>query len=137
MFLLDTNVVSELRRRDKVDANVLRWAVDIPDVHLYLSSVTILEIELGVLLRERKDARQGAIFRSWLQNQILPDFDGRILPVDVFVAQRCAHLHVPNPRSVHDAMIAATALVHGMTVVTRNVADFESTGVQVFDPWNT
>jgi len=84
---------------------------------------------------ERRDPRQGAELRVWLDSQVLPAFEGRILPIDRNVAIRCASLHVPNPRSFRDSLIAATALVHGMTVVTRNVADFEPTGVAVLNPW--
>jgi len=84
---------------------------------------------------ERRDPAQGAILRSWLDDHVLPAFADRVLPVDVVVAQRCASLHVPDPRSDRDALIAATAMVHGMTVVTRNVADFEPTGVRILNPW--
>lgn len=135
MFVLDTNLVSELRRAEKAHKRVLAWAASIPLASFYLSSITVLELELGTLLMGRKDAAQGAILRTWIDRQVLPRFEGRILAVDTAVALRCAALHVPNPRAERDALIAATALVHGMTVVTRNVADFEATGVRIFNPW--
>lgn len=137
MFVLDTNVVSELRkvRLGKANAQVARWADTVDAVTLYISAITVLELELGVLLVERSDARQGRALRIWLDNHVLPEFADRILPVDTAVAQRCARLHVPDPRAERDALIAATALVHGMTVVTRNVNDFAATGVKLLDPW--
>jgi hypothetical protein len=135
MFLLDTNVVSELRRLDKADGGVLAWAGAMPVASFFLSAISILEIELGVLLIERRDDTQGAILRAWVDNQVLPRFAGRILAVDTTVAQRCARLHVPDPRAERDALIAATAMVHGLTVVTRNIGDFEQMGVPVLNPW--
>jgi len=137
-FLLDTNVVSELRRGKvgKADANVVAWAAAADPAVLFLSVVTVLELERGVLLVERRDARQGAALRRWLEDQVLPAFDGRVLPIDTVVARRCAALHVPDPRGERDALIAATAIVGGLTVVTRNVADFEGTGAKLIDPWN-
>lgn len=137
MFLLDTNVVSELRKSKSglVDKHVKAWEAGIPAVSQFVSVMTILELETGILRMERRDPAQGAILRAWFDQAVLPAFAGRILTVDTAVAQRCAALHVPDPRSDRDAMIAATALVHGMTVVTRNVADFETTGVAVLDPW--
>ena len=135
MFLLDTNVISELRRPDKADRNVVDWAGAIPAANFFLSAISILEIELGALLIARRDAAQGAVLRAWIDDQILPRFEGRILAVDTAVAQKCARLHVPDPQAERDALIAATALVHGLTVVTRNVADFESTGAAVLNPW--
>lgn len=137
MFVLDTNVVSELRkiRLGRADENVAQWADSVDAMALYLSAITVQELEMGVLLAERRDPAQGAIFRTWFDHHVLPAFSGRILPVDTAVAQRCASLHVPDPRPVMDSLIAATALVHGMTVVTRNVADFQSFGVPILDPW--
>jgi toxin FitB len=137
MFLLDTNVISELRRPDKANRNVIAWASAIPAASFFLSAISILEIELGALLIARKDAAQGAVLRTWIDDQILPRFEGRFLAVDTVVAQRCAHLHVPNPRGERDALIAATAMVHGLTVVTRNVADFEPIGVTLLNPWQS
>ena len=138
MFLLDTNVVSELRkiRLGKADAQVAHWADSVDATDLYLSVISIQELEIGVLLAERRDPSQGAVFRAWLNAHVLPAFIGRILVIDTAVAQRSARLHVPDPRPVRDALIAATALVHGMTTVTRNVADFEPTGVSILNPWN-
>ena len=138
MFVLDTNVVSELRkvRAGKSDVKVARWADGVNAIELYVSSITILELETGVLLKERRDPVQGAILRTWMDNHVLPEFSGRVLPVDTEVARRCARLHVPDPRAQRDALIAATALVHGMTMVTRNLADFEPTGVKLVNPWN-
>src|ERR1700758_4594979 len=103
MFLLDTNVISELRRPDKADHNVVAWASKIPATEFFLSAISILEIELGALLIARKDAAQGEVLRAWIDNQILPRFEGRILAVDTIMAQRCAHLHVPDPRAERDA----------------------------------
>ena len=136
-FLLDTHMVSELRkiRHGKADRRVAQWADGVDAGDLFLSVVTVQEIEIGVLLAERRDPKQGAILRNWLARQVLPAFEGRILAIDTAIAQRSARLHVPNPRPVRDGLIAATALVHGMTVVTRNVADFEPTGVAVLNPW--
>lgn len=137
MYVLDTNVLSELRkvRLGKANVNVAAWSESVDAADLFLSAITIMELELGVLSIERKDATQGAVLRRWLERQVLPEFSERILPVDTAVAQRCARLHVPNKRNERDALIAATALVHGMTVVTRNVADFEPSGVAIANPW--
>jgi predicted nucleic acid-binding protein len=135
MFLLDTNVVSELRVPKRADINVLAWASSQPVAAQFLSSITVLELELGVLRMERKDAAQGAVLRTWLDGQVLPQFAGRVLAFDQSVALRCAKLHVPDPRAERDAVIAATALVHGMTVVTRNTDDFVLTGVSLLNPW--
>lgn len=138
MFILDTNVVSELRkiRVGKADPQVERWADSVDAGSLHLSAITILELEIGILQLERKDPRQGSVLRTWFDTLVLPEFNGRVFPVDTAVARRCAHLHVPDPRAERDALIAATALVHGMTVVTRNLADFEATGVPLLNPWN-
>lgn len=137
MFLLDTNIISELRKAKsgKADKNVVAWANSVSATSLYLSVITILELETGILLLERRDSAQGAMLRSWLNTHVLPAFSERVIVVDTAVAQCCAKLHVPDPRSDRDAMIAATAIVHGMTMVTRNVDDFKATGVEILNPW--
>ena len=137
MYLLDTNVVSEMRKGQshKADMNVIEWAGSVPAASLFLSVVSVLEIEIGVLLAERRDPAQGSVLRSWLNLRVMSAFAGRILPVDTAVARRCARLHVPSRRSDRDALIAATAMVHGMAVVTRNVSDFAPTGVEIVNPW--
>ena len=137
MYVLDTNVVSELRKvkAGKADVNVAAWTATVDAASLFISAITVMELEMGVLQIERRDAGQGAMLRSWLDHHVMPEFSGRVLPIDSIVAQRCARLHVPDRRAERDALIAATALVHGMTVVTRNVADFIATGVTMCDPW--
>lgn len=137
MFLLDTNVVSELRkvRAGRADGHVAAWADSVDAADLYLSVISVQELEIGVLLAERRDSAQGAVFRAWLDGHVLRAFAGRILAVDTAIAQRSARLHVPDPRPLRDGLIAATALVHGLTVVTRNVADFAPTGVPTLNPW--
>ncbi|MCV9966904.1 type II toxin-antitoxin system VapC family toxin [Pararhizobium sp. BT-229] len=136
-YLLDTNVVSELRKigDGKADANVVAWVGGEDSTAFFLSAITILELERGILGVQKRDARQGARLRMWLDNHVRPEFAGRILPIDDAVATRCAHLHIPDRRNEVDALIAATALIHGLTVVTRNVKDFEGTGVIIVDPW--
>lgn len=138
MFVLDTNVVSELRKAGagKANHNVVAWASSVSSGSLYVSAITVLELEMGVLQIERRDREQGSVIRAWLDEHVLPAFAGRVLAVDAPVALRCARLHVPNRVAERDALIAATALVHGMTVVTRNVADFAATKVALIDPWN-
>ncbi len=137
MYIVDTNVVSELRKMPtgKLNKSVQAWASTVRAEDLFLSAITILELEMGILLMERRDLSQGAVLRSWLNNHLLPAFSGRILGVDTVVAQQCAKLHVPDPCSERDALIAATAITHAMTIVTRNVVDFVRTGAKVFNPW--
>ena len=135
MFVLDTNVISELRRPAKADPKVLAWAQAIPVAQTFVSAITVLEIELGALLMERKDKAHAKVLRDWIDNQILPRFDGRILAVDKAVAQCCARLHMSATRPARDALLAATAVVPAMTVVTRNVAEFGMPGVKVLNPW--
>lgn len=138
MLLLDTNVVSELRkiRSGKADENVSRWADTLVTSELFLSTITVQELDVGVLLAERRDPHQGRILREWLETLVLPAFEGRILTVDMAVARRAAKLHVPDPQPINDALIAATALAHGMTLATRNIRDFNGMGVQLLNPWD-
>jgi len=136
-YLLDTNVVSELRKKStgSADRNVVAWETGVPAISVYISVVTVLELELRTLQVARRDPIQSAILRSWIDNIVLKAFAGRILSIDVEIARRTAALHVPDPRPEHDALIAASALVHAMTVVTRNTADFIPTGVPTLNPW--
>lgn len=137
MYLLDTNVVSELRKRrsGKIDPAVEAWAGSVDQADLYLSVISVMEIELGIARLERRDARQADVLRLWLHDKVMPAFAGRLLMVDAAIALRCARLHVPETRSERDAWIAATGLVHDLTVVTRNLSDFVGTGVPLIDPW--
>ncbi len=138
MFLLDTNVISELRKAGsgRADSSVLRWANEHDADTLFVSVVTLMELEIGILSIERKDPARGKLLREWFQCQVLVEFDRRTLAIDAAVALRCAKLHLPDRRSERDALIAATALVHGMCVVTRNIDDFIGSGVAVENPWS-
>src|SRR5437762_8954993 len=135
MYLLDTNIISELRKGNKADNCLTSWAKTVSTSSLYLSVISILELEIGILLKEKSDPTQGSILRSWLNTHVLPAFSERILDIDLSIVQRCARLHVPDRKSDRDPLIAATALVHGMTVVTRNTKDFEQTSVDLYNPW--
>ena len=137
MFVLDTNVVSELRKLGdgRADARVTAWIAGHDAASFYISALTLMELEIGVLRIERRDAGQGRRLRRWIDRHVLPEYRERTLPVDSAVALKCAKLHVPDPRAERDALIAATAMAHGMTVVTGNLADFEATGVALIDPW--
>jgi predicted nucleic acid-binding protein len=131
MFILDTNVVSELRKigDGRADAAVTAWVSSIHVGKCYIAAVSLMELEIGILRVERRDATQGAALRRWMSLHVLPTFADRTCAFDAKVALECARLPVPDPRSERDSWIAATALVQGMTVVTRNVADVAATGV--------
>ena len=137
MFILDTNVVSELRqtRTRKPHPRVAAWAQSVDRADLYTTSVTILELEIGVVLKRRHDAAQAAIFRTWLDERVFPAFAGRILEFDAEAAQQCAALHVQATPPYRDALIAGIALSRRFTVGTRNVRDFQPMGVAVLNPW--
>ena len=137
MYLIDTNVLSEFRRigTGKGSAQVAAWAVKISSQLQFISVVTLLELERGQRRMARRDARQGNMLRIWLDQSVIPSLTGRILDIDQAVVTQCAALHVPDPRPELDAFIAATALVHNLTVVTRNTADFAALGVKLLNPW--
>jgi toxin FitB len=142
MYLLDTNVVSEMRKvrgarsqRARIHPHVQNWQESVPGSSLYLSVITILELEIGFHLLDRRDPAQGSVIRSWVRNHVLPAFSDRILDVNIEIVQHCATLHVPDPKDDRDSLIAATALVHSMIVVTRNVSHFAHTGVKILNPW--
>ena len=136
MFLLDTNVVSELRHgKPNQSPEVRKWAAAQSTGRLFLSAITILELEQGILALERRTPSQGSALRIWLTG-VRAAFEGRVLPFTDHTATICASLHVPNPRSERDAMIAATAIEHGFIVVTRNTQDFVNTGVPLSNPWD-
>lgn len=137
MWLLDTNVISEVRkiRSGKADANVARWISGKDTAAMFMSVITLQELETGVLRAEKKDAAKGSILREWLDWSVRPAFAGRILPVDEKVALKSAQLQAPDPKPAMDCLLAATALVHGLTLVTRNVRDFEGSDVKLVNPW--
>ncbi|MGB3295092.1 MAG: type II toxin-antitoxin system VapC family toxin [Phormidesmis sp.] len=139
MFLLDTNVVSELRKTGskKASGQVEKWAQSTPGTQTFISTITIFEIERGVLLMERRDEQQGRVLRKWLNDHVLTHYSDRIIPISTRIAQRCASLHVPDPMPDYDALIAATALEHSLMIVTRNVGDFERTGAKLLNPWDS
>ncbi|MXZ78954.1 MAG: type II toxin-antitoxin system VapC family toxin [Gemmatimonadetes bacterium] len=127
MYVLDTSIVSEIRKSKtgRADPAVVEWSSRVPTGLTYISAITIQELEHGVLLAERRDPTSGAVLRHWLDGDVASAFEQRILPVDTTVARLAASLHVPDPAPIIDALIAATALANGMTVVTLNTRDFE------------
>ena len=137
MYLLDTNVISELRKAGdgKADPAVIAWVSGVDAGEMFISALTLMELEIGILRIERRDAQQGARLREWFETRVCPEFRDRTLSIDAAIARRCARLHVPDQKSDRDALIAATALEHGLTVVTRNIADFAATGVALINPW--
>lgn len=142
MYLLDTNVISEMRKDSRtkasspeMDRRVRKWVKSVSHSDLYLSVISILELEQGFYLLSRRDPAQAEVIRAWVQGRVLPSFAGRILSVDLAVAQRCASFSAQNPIELRDSLIAATALVHGMAVVTRNVRHFAGAGIAVLNPW--
>jgi predicted nucleic acid-binding protein len=138
MFLLDTNVISELRKAKAGLANqgVSDWAGEVPAALMFMSVISLHELEHGVLLAERMDPAKGALLRTWLDNSVVPAFLERILPADAPVVLRAAALHVPDPAPFRDALIGATAITHGLTMVTRSIKDFKRFGkLSVVNPW--
>lgn len=137
MYLLDTNVISEIRRikQGKCHPNVANWVNVIPEDLMYTNAVVMMELERGVLAIERKDKKQGENLRNWLDNIVKPAFDGRILTVTAKTAEICAKLHIPDFAPENDAWIASSALEHHLILVTRNVQDFARTGIKLFNPF--
>jgi predicted nucleic acid-binding protein len=135
MFLLDTNVLSELRRPERASSQVVAWAREIDPGDMFISVISLLELDAGALLVGRRDPTQETVLRRWIEGTVIPAFANRILPVDLAVARRCSPLHVPDKRPERDALIGATALTHRLTVATRNIRDFEPMGVPLVDPW--
>lgn len=138
MLLLDTNVVSELRKvaSGRAHPNVVVWNETVDPAETFISSVVLHELEIGVRLVEHNDPAAGKVLRNWLENIVLSTFSGRILPLDEAAAVQAAQWHVPDPKPINDAYIAATALTRRMTLVTRNVRDFDGMGVALVNPWD-
>jgi len=138
MFLLDTNVVSELRKvpDGRTDPAVVAWFSAADENRLFLSVVTLMELEMGIARLDRRDHAQADMLRRWLRDHVRPAFADRILPITSEIASRCALLNVPDPRPQQDAWLAATALTHGLGIVTRNVADFAGTTATIINPWD-
>ena len=137
MYLIDTNVISELRKGSRAHPSVLRWNAQIPLHIQWISSISIFELELGVERIKTRDPEQWKHLRSWLDHQVMPAFQGRIIAFDQEIAQTCAQLHIPNPQPERDSMIGATALQKKLTVVTRNISDFQSMGCALLNPWSS
>jgi predicted nucleic acid-binding protein len=134
-FLVDTNVVSEIRRGDRADPGVVRWAAETPVEEIGTSVIVLAEICRGIELIRRRDPDQAKSLDRWF-SQMRTRLANRVLPIDEPIAEAWARLGIPNPVSLIDGLLAATAKVHGLTLVTRNVADIARTGVMVLDPFS-
>lgn len=135
MYLLDTNVISESRRRTQYNAQIFTWLESIESKNLYTNAIVMMELERGILSKERKDVSQGKVLRIWFEETVKPAFDGKILPISAKTAQICAKLHIPDFAPENDAWIASSALEHHLILVTHNVQDFARTGVKLFNPF--
>lgn len=137
MYLLDTNVVSELRKigKGRADANVTRWFHSIKTRHTWLSVITLVEIQVGILRLERRDPASARHLADWFRDQLLPEYTNRILSLDIHAAMICAEFHIPEQSPLNDAYIAAIAKAHNLSVVTRNTRDFERFGVRLINPF--
>ena len=137
MYLLDTETAAELRKASmrRGDQSLRDWAgsVDVKDV--YLSAITLQELEMGVRLSERDDPKRGAVLRDWMSRQVLHHLSARVLPINTAIALKAAELHGQRARTLSHAFIAATASVQGLSVVTRKVASFSDMGVSIVNPW--
>jgi len=137
MFLLDSNVISELRSAKRCDLRVRAWEQGVPLVSCWISVITLLEIRQGIGQVARKDAPFAAILNQWLEARVKPTFDGRVLAVTSTTADLAGRIASVRTRSLADCLIAATALEHHLTLVTRNVADFEDVeGLEIVNPWD-
>jgi len=137
MYLLDTHVISELRKAKagRCDSGVARWAAGVARQNLYMSAISLLELENSVAKAERRDRLQAAPLRAWLDDQVMKAFDGRILPVDAGVVRKRAALSHAESKNERDALMAATAQVHGLVLVTRTPGAFKSARLKLFNPW--
>jgi toxin FitB len=134
-YLLDTNVVSALRRKDRAEKRALKWFEDAAGAEFFISSLTMMEIEIGVKRLERYDKRQAATIHAWKEGTLRKQFEGRFVDIDLEIAERCAELHAPDPKPEIDSLIAATAIVKRLTLVTRNERDFANMPVRLLNPW--
>lgn len=133
-YLLDTNVVSEARRR-RGDPQVASWLDSVPAVNLFLSALVIGEIRRGIEMRRRRDAPQAAALERWLDD-LRDRFGDHVVAIDAAIAERWGELSAGDPVPIEDGLMAATAIVHDMVFVTRNVADVARTGVRILNPWD-
>lgn len=135
-YLLDTNVVSELRRKSRCDPNVAKWQAGVLAESCFVSVISLTEIVQGIESARKKDAGFAGTLEEWYRNQVIPGFSRRILPVTLEISEQAGAVLAMRTRNLADSLIAATALIHGLTLVTRNVEDFSDTGVPIFNPWN-
>lgn len=134
-LLLDTNVLSELRKKNRCAPAVAAWQLAASEEELFISVISLMEIKHGILMARRKDPPFAKLLEDWYEMQVKPAFDGYVLPIDLPVSERCAVLLGERTRGLADALIAATAYVNGLVLVTRNTADFADAGIKLQNPW--
>lgn len=139
MYLFDTNIVSEMRKikRGDADKQLVTWLQSVSHTDFYTNAVVLMELQRGILGKVRKDPQQAKNLENWFQTAVKTMFEGRILPIDETTATICARLHVPNLTPENDAWIAASAIQHNLTLVTRNTKDFQHPNLRVFNPFET